>query len=104
MSWIESIASGQCKIVCEGGQAPGGRQKIVQFGVVAEDCVPSWKGRHYRPYLPIHSVCDSTCPFMARSRSFLLAPAFTSSLVSRAYNRSEEHTSELQSLRHLVCR
>ena len=44
-----------------------------------------WRKR-YRPYLPINSVCDNTCPFMARSSSFLLAPAFTSSLMSRACN------------------
>src|ERR1039457_1589359 len=58
MGWIESKASGDCNIVCEGGQAPGGRQEIVQFGVVAEDCVPSLE----RP--PLSSVL--THPFRLR--------------------------------------
>src|SRR5471030_3351230 len=40
-----------------------------------------------------------------RSRSFCgRAPGRTTALSSSAGERSEEHTSELQSLRHLVCR
>lgn len=40
----------------------------------------------YRPYLPISSASDNTCPFMARSSSFLAAPAFRLSLMPRAYS------------------
>src|SRR5436853_3544627 len=32
------------------------------------------------------------------------APSSMPSMVPQSYSRSEEHTSELQSLRHLVCR
>src|ERR1039458_3767392 len=51
--------------------------------------------------LPIYKgICDDTCAASARERQ--LEDASRSS--RRDKDRSEEHTSELQSLRHLVCR
>src|SRR5262249_57352458 len=57
-----------------------------------------WRGSQQRP-------CASTstyCPLCLRARCipFLRAPG----LVTRSSLRSEEHTSELQSLTNLVCR
>src|SRR5262245_62444475 len=56
------------------------------------------------PYTTLfRSVADLADPAAAPVGAELeaLPPAFSS---SHARNRSEEHTSELQSLRHLVCR
>src|ERR1035441_3180340 len=39
-----------------------------------------------------------------RGMNFALAPSVTPLLTRERLRRSEEHTSELQSLRHLVCR
>src|SRR6266568_7840100 len=39
-----------------------------------------------RPYLPMSSACARMCPFMARSTSAFVAPAFKPSFVSRAYS------------------
>src|SRR5437899_7818161 len=43
-------------------------------------------------------ICPSTCSCTARIRRVCSRPSTSTS------RRSEEHTSELQSLRHLVCR
>src|SRR5205814_7922568 len=43
-------------------------------------------------------------PPVARHETWSMAPSNPTSSRSSSVNRSEEHTSELQSLRHLVCR
>jgi len=51
------------------------------------DTTPEDRSREsvgYRAKVPTYSALDTMCPLMARSRSFLLAPGFKFSVVSRA--------------------
>src|ERR1035438_1610803 len=47
---------------------------------------------------------DAHCAKPTKKRCSGVRPSLTSSLTPFVASRSEEHTSELQSLRHLVCR
>src|SRR5437899_9674826 len=49
-------------------------------------------------------VCEGVLPRSPKAASYSAMTRASESLKSRNLDRSEEHTSELQSLRHLVCR
>src|ERR1039458_2784191 len=53
---------------------------------------------------PESSAVDSRSPCMVRVGSPVEGPTRCTSKMTVGTSRSEEHTSELQSLRHLVCR
>src|ERR1035441_10769030 len=62
-------------------------------------------------WMPAYIAGDTGIPLTQRAQSFLLVPGHPNELapgkrprVTLSPTRSEEHTSELQSLRHLVCR
>src|SRR5437870_8359681 len=57
------------------------------------------------PYTTLFRSSSSTVPPSGRERkAMLLRPAVRSSTLPARSTRSEEHTSELQSRGHLVCR
>src|SRR5437899_4700746 len=58
------------------------------------------------PYTTLFRSGPLSCkrPIDCRNRPCLAAIVFAQGRRLRQYQRSEEHTSELQSLRHLVCR
>src|SRR5438045_3285538 len=60
-----------------------------------EPVLPDW----YGVVPPLMRACDSSTA--TATGSAVAPPVFTSGAIA---DRSEEHTSELQSLRHLVCR
>src|SRR5947199_1598515 len=77
--------------------APAGRVTVYdrdQFGVVFEQGTGPERRRRFTRYAPVGS----------RSTDASLAELSDRQLIDLLRQRSEEHTSELQSLRHLVCR
>src|SRR5258705_5769733 len=66
------------------------------------DALPIWRQAHRRPRRPVtrsHRSCP--CPSAAQRMVGRQSESHSEAVPPR---RSEEHTSELQSLRHLVCR
>src|ERR1035441_9381417 len=66
----------------------------------------SWKAISYLPesFHLLKSGMKYSRTLRARSSPVSLSKHFQFSICSKGTARSEEHTSELQSLRHLVCR
>ena len=81
--WIDKMASGAVvlctaertlqvpQLVYRKNKTLKGRPALIPMqAVVSMLCLAQ------RAYLPTNSACAKMCPFMARSSSFLLAPAF----------------------------
>src|SRR5205814_5049340 len=80
---------------------PGGKFRHRQRGVLREWCADWWDARwgrgDRRPPVPAAGGGEKG------SRSPISTDYLTGTQRRRDTDRSEEHTSELQSLRHLVC-
>src|SRR2546425_3201635 len=76
------------------------RTKITLFAIDEAHCISEW-GHNFRPdYLKL----AETAKELNAERVLALTATATSSVVENICARSEEHTSELQSLAYLVCR
>src|SRR5258708_23616356 len=64
----------------------------------------SMRRRHHPPAATGFSGCSATVASTWVPLSTRKAPRFASTMAPRCWQRSEEHTSELQSPDHLVCR